>query len=167
MAQFPVNPHRFDPYKTFKFRVRWDGRIIPGICQISELKRTTDVVTHREGGDLSTFRASPGLTTYDPIVLIRGRTHDNEFEDWVNQVWSLTSGSGSEVKLSDFRKDILIELHNEAGRLVMGFQVFRCWPSEYSPISTLDSGDSSVLHESIILQHEGWIRDQDIKEPIE
>src|SRR5438034_6833915 len=31
MAEFTVNPQRLDPYKNFKFRVKWDGRYVAGI----------------------------------------------------------------------------------------------------------------------------------------
>ena len=87
MAQFTVNPQRFDPYKNFKFRVKWDGRYVAGISRVSALKRNTEVVEHREGGDPSVSRKSPGVTKYEAITLERGVTHDTEFEDWANQVW--------------------------------------------------------------------------------
>jgi len=167
MPQFTVNPQRFDPYKKFKFRIKWDGMYIPGVCKVSELKRTTKIISFREGGDPNTVHFSPGLTTYEPIVLMRGRTHDNEFEQWVNKVWNFGSGLGAEISLKDFRKDIAIELFNEAGQLAMRFHAFRCWPSEYSPLSPLNSDDNSTLYESIILQHEGWERDYDVEEPAE
>ncbi len=167
MAQFNVNPHRFDPYKQFKFRVKWDGRYVAGVATVSALKRTTEVVTHREGGDPSSVRKSPGQTTYEPIVLERGRTHDTEFEKWANKVWNFGSGLGTEVSLKDFRKDIIIELYNEAGQLVMAFKVYRCWPSEYVALGDLDANDTCVAFESITLQHEGWERDYEVKEPEE
>ena len=110
MVQFSVNPNRFDPYKQFKFRVKWDGRYVAGVCKMSSLRRVTEVVIHREGGDPSTARKSPGQTSYEPIVLMRGRTHDMEFEKWANKVWNYGSGLGAEVSLKDFRKDIIIEL---------------------------------------------------------
>lgn len=167
MAQFTVNPHRFDPYKQFKFRVKWDGRYIAGIAKVSGLKRTTEVVTHREGGDPSSVRKSPGQTTYEPMVLERGRTHDPEFEKWANKVWNFGAGAGSEVSLKDFRKNIIIDLFNEAGQKVMSFRVYRCWPSEYVALGELDANDTCVAFESITLQHEGWERDYDVKEPRE
>ena len=167
MSQFSVNASRFDPYKEFKFRVKWDGKYVPGICKVSGLKRATSVIVHREGGEPNAFHLSPGTTKFDPIVLERGRTHDLEFEKWVNKVWNWGSGLGSEVSLKDFRKDITIDLYNEAGQLVMAFNVYRCWPSEYIPISNLDGGESSVVYESIILQHEGWERDYEVGEPRE
>ncbi len=168
MAEFSVNPGRFDPYKEFKFRVKWDGRYIPGVCRVSGLRRTTEVVAHREGGDPSAPHFSPGKTAYAPIVLERGRTHDPEFENWANKVWSFGSGLGSEVSLKDFRKDIILELLNEAGQLVMAWKIYRCWPSEYRPISDLDgNGQSVVVMESLTLQCEGWERDVDVPEPVE
>src|SRR5260370_10410154 len=119
MAQFSVNPQRFDPYKNFKFKVKWDGRYVAGVSKISMLKRTTEVVKHREGGDPSTTRKSPGRTEFDAITLERGVTHDPEFENWANKVWNLANGFGAEVSLKDFRKDIIIEIYNEAGQKVL------------------------------------------------
>lgn len=167
MTQFTVNQQRFDPYNQFKFRVKWDGQYIAGVDKVSSLKRTTEVVCHREGGDPSSSRRSPGQTAYDPIVLSRGRTHDTGFEEWANKVWTLNSGLGSEVSLQDFRKDIIIELYNEAGQKVMAFIVYRCWPSEYIAVGELDAENTSVAFESITLQHEGWERDTAVTEPKE
>lgn len=104
MAEFSVNPTRFDPYKNFKFRVKWDGRYVAGVSKISGLRRTTEVIQHREGGDPSSSRKSPGLTEFAPITLERGVTHDPEFEKWANKVWALGAGRGAEVSLKDFRK---------------------------------------------------------------
>ena len=131
MAQFSVNAQRFDPYKNFKFRVKWDGRYVAGVSRVSPLRRRTQVLAHREGGDPSMQRRSPGVTSFDPVVLERGRTHDAQFEQWANKVWNLGAGLGNEVSLKDFRKDIIVELYNEAGQLVMAFKVFPCRPSEY------------------------------------
>ena len=166
-APFAVNPARFDPYKQCKFRVKWDGRYIAGISSVSGLVRRTEIVVHREGGDPSSDRRSPGLTNYDPIILKRGRTHDTAFEQWANKVWNFGSGLGSEVSLADFRKDIVIELYNGAGQLVMAWKVYRCWPSEYSPLGELDAMKSDTALETLTLQHEGWERDYEVTEPVE
>jgi phage tail-like protein len=109
MAQFSVNAQRFDPYKNFKFRVKWDGRYVAGVSKVGALKRTTEVVSHREGGDPSSQRHSPGQSKYEPIMLERGVTHDKDFEQWANKVWNYGSGLGVEVSLKDFRKDIIID----------------------------------------------------------
>ena len=104
MAEFSANPKRFDPYKNFKFRIKWDGRYVAGITKISGLRRTTEVIQHREGGDPSSSRKSPGLTGYESITLEGGVTHDPEFENWANKVWSFGAGPGAEVSLKTSAK---------------------------------------------------------------
>ncbi|MCB0585544.1 MAG: phage tail protein [Phaeodactylibacter sp.] len=167
MAQFSVNASRFDPYKNFKFRVKWDGRYVAGISKVGMLKRSTETVEHREGGDPSTVRKSPGQTKYEPITLERGVTHDTEFEKWANKVWNLGSGLGSEVSLADFRKDIIIEVYNEAGQVVLAYKVYRCWASEYQALPELDASANAVAIQTLTLQNEGWERDYDVTEPSE
>jgi phage tail-like protein len=139
-----------------KFLVKWDGKIIPGIIYVSELKRITEVLTHRTGGDPSIQRKSPGITNFEPIIIKRPRTFDKEFEQWVNKVWNFGSGLGSEVSLKDFRKDIVIELRDGNDKLLLAFKVYRCWPSEYIALSELDTEDTTVAMETLILQNEGW-----------
>jgi phage tail-like protein len=167
MAEFTVNSTRFDPYKNFKFRVKWDGKYVAGVSCVSALKRSTDVVEHREGGDPSTSRKSPGLTSYEPITLARGVSHDTAFEDWANLVWRLGAGMGTEVGLQDFRKDIVIEFYNEAGQLALAYKVYRCWVSEYQALPALDANTSEVAIQSIRLENEGWERDLSVPEPTE
>jgi phage tail-like protein len=167
MPQFTVNTNRFDPYKSFKFRVSWDGRVVAGVSRMSALVRTTDVVDHREGGDPSTSRKSPGRTTFEPITLERGVTHDSAFEDWANQVWRPGAGPGGEVALSSFRKDVRIELFNEAGQVVLAYKVYRCWVSRFQALPDLDANGTTVAIQSIVLENEGWERDPDVKEPKE
>ncbi len=167
MAEFTVNPHRVDPYKEFKFQVKWDGKAVAGVSYVSALHRTTEVITHRSGADLSLNRRSPGPTSYEPITLKRGVTHDTEFEEWANKVWRLGSAPGSEVSLADFRKDIVIDLRNEAGQIVKAYLVHRCWPSEYKALPDLDANTGAVAIETLVLQHEGWERDEAITEPTE
>ena len=167
MSEFPINPHRFDPYKNFKFRVRWDGRIVAGISRVSGLVRSTEVVEHREGGDPSIARKSPGRTTYGPITLERGVTHDTAFEDWANTVWTFGASLGGEIGLAGFRKDITIQLLNEAGQLVLAYNIFRCWPSHFQALPDLDANTNQVAFQVLTLQNEGWVRDRDVAEPIE
>jgi len=164
MALFKNNPNRFDPYKNFKFLVRWAGQPQPvaGVSKVTVLKRTTEVVKHRDGGDPSTSRKSPGRTEYDAITLERGVTHDEEFEKWANKVWNLQSGLGLEVSLADFRKDIQIDLMNEAGQVVLRYNVFRCWPSEYQALPDLDANANAVAIAKLKLEIEGWERDYDL-----
>jgi phage tail-like protein len=167
MAQFTVNATRFDPYKNFKFRVKWDGRYVAGISKVSALKRSTEVVEHREGGDPSLSRKSPGRTKYEPITLERGVTHDLEFEQWANKVWNFGSGLGTEVSLLDFRKDIILEFYNEAGQLAIAYKIHRCWVSEFQALPDLDANAHAVAIQTLKLENEGWERDIAVQEPAE
>ena len=167
MAEFPGNPTRFDPYKNFKFRVKWDGRYVLGVSKVSALKRTTEVVEHREGGDPSTSRKSPGRSKFEAITLERGVTHDLEFERWANKVWDFGAGLGSEVSLKDFRKDILLEFYNEAGQLALAYKIYRCWVSEYQALPDLDANANAVAIQHVKLENEGIERDIEVPEPTE
>ena len=167
MAQFSINTMRFDPYKNFKFRVKWDGRYVAGVSKVSGLKRTTEVVKHREGGDPSSSRKSPGRTEYEAITIERGVTHDPDFEAWANKVWNFGAGLGKEVSLKDFRKDLIIDVYNEAGQKVLSYNVFKCWVSEYQALPDLDANANAVAIQHIKLENEGWERDYEVVEPAE
>jgi phage tail-like protein len=167
MAEFTVNPTRFDPYKNFKFRVKWDGKYVAGVSKVSALKRTTEVVKHREGGDPSTSRKSPGRSEFDAITLERGVTHDIAFEQWALKVWQLNAALGAEVSLADFRKDIIVEFYNEAGQLAIAYKVYRCWVSEYQAQPDLDANANAVAIQHLKLETEGWERDLAVTEPTE
>ncbi|MEE9466234.1 MAG: phage tail protein [Candidatus Neomarinimicrobiota bacterium] len=167
MAQFSVNAERFDPYKNFKFRVKWDGKYVAGVSKIGALKRSTPAIEHREGGDPSTVRKSPGQTKYEAITLERGVTHDPEFEQWANKVWNYGSGLGAEVALKDFRKDIIIEVYNETGQLALAYKVYRCWASEFQAMPELDANGKAVAIQTLKLENEGWERDYEVSEPSE
>jgi phage tail-like protein len=163
MAQFAVNTHRFDPYKPFMFRVKWDGKSVAGLSKMSALRRTTDPVTHREGGDPSHERKSPGVTKYDAVTLERGKTHDPEFEAWANLIHSLDSP----ISLRNFRKDVVVDVYNEANQLVLSYKLFRCWVSEYTALPALDAATAAVAIESLKIELEGWERDEAVAEPAE
>jgi phage tail-like protein len=169
MAQFTVNnnPQRFDPYKNYKFRVKWDNKYVAGLSKMGPLKRTTEVVKHREGGDPSSSRKSPGRTEYDAITFERGVSHDLEFEAWAEKVWGVSAGLGAEVSLKDFRKDLYIEVYNEAGQLALAYTIFRCWVSEFQALPEFDANANSVAIQHIKIENEGWQRDPAVKEPSE
>jgi phage tail-like protein len=164
MPEFTKQPLRFDPYKNFKFRVKFNTNpdYVAGVCKVGALKRTTEVVEHREGGDPSTPRKSPGRSKFDPIMLERGVTHDTDFEAWATKVWNF---QGVESSLADFRKDVIIDVFNEAGQKVISYHVFRCWVSEFQSISDLDANANAILIQHIKLENEGWIRDISVQEP--
>jgi len=163
MAQFTVNATRFDPYKSFMFRVKWDGQYVAGLSKMGALKRSTDPVIHREGGDPTTERKSPGKSKYDAVTLERGVTHDPAFEQWANLVHSLKDP----ISLKNFRKDVTVDVFNEADQKVLSYHLFRCWVSEYQALPALDAGTAAVAIETIKLELEGWERDVSVTEPTE
>ncbi len=148
-----------------KFRVKWDGKYIKDIIEISGLSRTTEVLLYRAGLHPSRNLRSPGATFYEPIVLTRRRKHDSDFEKWVNKVYNWQGGSGNEVSLKDFRKDIVIDIFNSDGQKTMSFMVFRCWPSEYSALSPLNISQRDEGLEILTLEHEGFMRDYEVVPP--
>lgn len=161
MAPFTVNATRFDPYKLFNFRVRWDGVYVAGVSKVSALTRTTEPVVHRDGADPSHERKSPGITKFEAVTLERGVTHDPAFEAWANMVHSLASP----ISLRNFRKDVMIDVFNEAGQLALTYQLLRCWPSEFHAIPELDAGTAAVAIQMLKLENEGWSRDVSVTEP--
>ena len=171
MAEFTVNATRIDPYKNFKFRVKVDNAYVAGVSKVSALKRTTEVVKHRKGGDPSTSCKSPGRTEYEAITLERGVTHDLVFEQWANKVWDYQNAQAQnadqEVSLADFRKDVIIDFFNEAGQKVISYHVYRCWVSEYQALPDLDANANAVAIQHLKLENEGWDRDPAVVEPKE
>jgi phage tail-like protein len=163
-TQFVVNATRFDPYKNFLFRVRWDGKVVAGISKVSILKRSTEPVLFREGGDPSSSRITPSVWKFEPVTLERGVTHDPEFEKWANLIWSIDGNAA--ISLKNFRKDIILELLNEEGMVAKAYNLYRCWVSEYQALPELDANAHVVAIEKLVLQCEGWIRDPNIVEPL-
>ncbi|MFZ4476679.1 MAG: phage tail protein [Saprospiraceae bacterium] len=165
MTSFVVNTHRFDAYKNFLFRIIWDGRYVAGVNKIGTLKRVTEVIKFREGGDHSSSRKMPGKTEFEAVMVEQGLTHDTEFEKWANKVWNY--GPGERVSLKDFRKEITIEVYNEAGQKVMAYNLFRCWISEFNALPELDANGNAVAIRSMKIENEGWERDYAVTEPSE
>jgi len=163
MAQFTVNTNRFDPYKNFMFRVKWDNKYVAGVTKMGALKRSTDPVVHRDGADPSHERKSPGKSKFDAVTLERGVTHDPEFEKWANLVHSLDNP----ISLRNFRKDVIVDVFNEANQKVLSYKLFRCWPSEYQALPQLDASAAAVAIETLKLELEGWERDESVTEPTE
>jgi phage tail-like protein len=163
VAQFTVNATRFDPYKAFMFRVKWDGQYVAGLSRMSALRRTTAPVLHRDGADPARERKSPGVTRYEAVTLERGVTHDPEFERWAN----LVHATANPISLRNFRKDLMVDLFNEAGQKVLSYKLFRCWVSEYQALPQLDAASAAVAIESIKIELESWERDPATVEPAE
>jgi len=162
---FVTNAHRIDPYKNFKFRLLWDQKVVLGVSKVGALKRTTEVVTHRDGGDNSRDHKSPGRTSYEGITMERGITHDPEFEAWANLIHP-ASGDAS-MDLVNFRKDVTLEFMDEMGHVAKRYFLYRCWVSEFTAMPDLDGNANAVAIESLKLELESWERDLETKEPDE
>ena len=163
---FPVNAHRFDPYRTFKFEVLIEGKAVAGLRKMTPLKKTTEAVGWRTAGDPTHERRLPGATKYDPITLEQGLTHDPVFEEWANLVNNIQGDSGMSLKA--LRKDITINVMNLQGKIAMSYKVYRAWVSEYQALPDLDAGTTNKVGiQTIKLEHEGWERDVGVAEPAE
>jgi len=168
MAQVSATAKRVDPYKNFRFRVKFSDSTgyIAYVSKVSGFKRSTEVIKHRHGGDPATSYKLPGRTEYDPLTLERGVTPDLAFEQWANKTWSFRNAAGGlETSLQDFRRDITVDVFNEAGQKVLSYQVFHCWVSEYQPVSDFDANANAVSIQHIKLENEGWVRDLDVVVP--
>ena len=165
MAKFTVNATRFDPYRNFKFRVKFDNQYVAGLNKCGALKKTTESTEWYESGDPSTPHKLPGKTKYDPITLSAGVTHDATFENWANLVNNFQGDAA--ISLKNFRKDVIIDVFNEADQVVISYHVFRCWVSEYQALPELDAGGNAVMIATIKLENEGWLRDVSVTEPVE
>lgn len=162
---FTVNAHRFDPYKNFRFQLRWEGRAVMGVSKVGALKRTTEVVSYRSGGGNTFDFKSPGRTKYESVMLERGVTHDHEFERWASQVHSHEGASIADLR--NYKKDITLELMNLRNQIAIRYFLFKCWPSSYTALPDLDAGQNAVAIESMTLEVEHWARDPDTTEPDE
>jgi phage tail-like protein len=162
---FVKNAHRVDPYKTYKFRVLWDGKPVLGVSKVGQLHRTTNVVTYRAGGENSTDHKSPGRTTYDGLTLERGITHDPEFEKWANLIHPLMGDVA--MDLVHYKKELTLEVMNEKGQVALRYFLHGCWVSEFTAVPALDASANAVAVEVIKIELDGWERDPATQEPDE
>jgi phage tail-like protein len=164
---FTVNSTRFDPYKSYRFLVYFGTSTTPvaGVSKVTGLKRSSDVIDYKEGGN-AIIRKGLGRTKYEAITLERGVTHDDEFALWADAAQALDTGAPT-TKLADLRRDVRIELLNEAGKAVHRYKLYRCWVSEYQALPDLDSGGNAIALEHIKLENEGWEHDATLGEPDE
>lgn len=164
-TEFPKAAYRYDPYKNFRFRLKWDGKYVAGVSKCSSLTRTTQVITHPDSGDPITPRRMPGQSEYQAITLERGVTHDPVFVQWAYNVWDYTTTK--DASLQDFRKDIVLEVYNESGQKVITYNLFRCWPSEFTALPELDGNGDALAIQTLKLENEGCERDDSVTQPTE
>jgi phage tail-like protein len=163
---FPANAHRYDPYRTFMFQVVIDGKPVAGLKKMSVLKKSTEAVKWRSAGDPTHERVMPGGTSYEPITLEQGLTHDPVFENWANLVNNIQGNAA--MSLVNYRKDIVLNVLNLQGTIAIAYQVKRAWVSEFQALPEFDAGTMNAVGiQTITIQHEGWQRDPAVPEPAE
>lgn len=162
MARMTPQTNRFDPFRTFRFKVKWDNLYVAGLTKMGALKRTTELVEFREAGENITSRKMPGKTSYQAVTLEAGLTYDTAFQDWANLVNDFASHSIT--SLSDFRKDIIVDVFNEAGVKAISYSLHRCWVAEYQALPDLDAGANAVAITTIKLEYEWFERDAAVVE---
>lgn len=163
---FTVNANRRDPYKNFKFRIKNEaGVTVLGVHKASALKRTTEVVRHRNGNDNSHDSPSPGRTSYEGLTLERGITHDVEFERWANLVHPFAGDPA--MDLVNYKQELTLEVMNEKGHVALRYFLHECWVSEFTAIPELDANANAVAVEMIKVELAGWERDVGTVEPDE
>lgn len=163
MARMTPQTNRFDPYRTFRFRIKWDSLYVAGMTKMGALRRTTEMVEYREAGENITSRKLPGKSSYAAVTLEAGLTYDTAFEDWANLVNDFASHSIT--SLADFRKNITVDMFNEANQKALSYNLFRCWVSEYQALPDLDAGANAVAITTIKLEYEWFERDKSVVEP--
>ena len=164
MAEFTVNATRFDPYKNFKFRVKWDGRYVAGVSKVGRAQ------AHDRGRQAPRRRrpeqqpqvAGPHRVRGDHA---RARRHPRPRLRAVGQ-------QGLELRLRPRRRDLaqgLPQGHHHRG-LQRGraarrspTSVYRCWVSEYQALPDLDANANAVAIQTIKLENEGWERDYAVR----
>jgi phage tail-like protein len=164
---FPVNAHRHDPYRTFKFQVLLGGVTVAGLSKMGAIKRTTEAVKWRSAGDVSSQRVMPGGSTWEPVSLEQGLSHDPVFEEWANQVNNVVDGDAG-MSLLNYRRDVVINVMNLQGVPVISYVLRRAWVSEFQALPEFDANNMNTVGiQSIIMQHEGAFRDTAVVEPAE
>jgi phage tail-like protein len=166
MANLNPSTNRYDPYKNFKFQILFENKVVAGVSKVSALTRSTEVVSHRIGGDHSTDRKSPGQSKFEAITLERGVTQDPTFEEWATKVWNYNGGQGGESALANFRKDITLQVCDESGKVVLVYHIYNCWVSEYQALPELDSSANAIAIQHIKIENEGWERDTSVVDPL-
>jgi phage tail-like protein len=165
MVQFAVNTHRLDPYKNFKFRVKWDNQYVAGLSKMSSIKRTTETIEWREAGGPSVIRKMPGRTKFEAVTFEVGLTHDRQLLAWADLV-NNPQGDAA-MSLKDYRKEVTVEVMNMQATPVMAFVLHRAWVSEFQALPEMDANANAVAITTLKLEYEGFSLSDQPTEPAE
>jgi len=157
MPKFTIKRQSNDPYRNFKFRIQIDNKYVAGLSKCDIPNKTPEKVVRRGIGNPSAIHKLPGKTKSEAITLATGITHDTSFEDWANLVNNFQGDAA--MSLKNFRKNIIIDVFNEANQKTQSYHVYNCWVSEYQAVPDLDAGVNAVMIQTIKLENEGWDQD--------
>jgi phage tail-like protein len=146
----------YDPYRKFKFLVKWNNAVVMAVHKVSSITKSIDPIDWRTGGDSNFSAKVPGLTKWEPITLERGLSADTAFQEWMVLVNKYTkAGLGADEAVHAFRKNLNIEMYSLQNELVMTINVYNAWPSKLT-IADFDAKANELAIEHMELQNEGW-----------
>jgi phage tail-like protein len=150
----------FDPYRTFKFRVRLDGRVIAGVRKVSALARSVATTEVKEAGDAMGARLMPGPVSWDEVTLEQGWSADTTLERWADEVINLHLNPGG---ARGFKRTVFIDVFDLAASATGGtprtsWRLERAWVARYVAMPELDADAGGVGIRSVSLRHEGFER---------
>jgi phage tail-like protein len=157
----PPRASQFDPYRTFKFRVRLDNAVIAGVTKVSALGRSVGANEVKQGGDMLAPRQNPSAVTYDEVTLEQGWSADTALERWANSAAKLQA----DPMVRRFKRTVYIDVFAADGNPNAGggaplasYKLHRCWVSKYVALPDLDADGGGIGIRSVTLKHEGWER---------
>lgn len=128
-----VNPNRNDPYKNFKFRVKFGGKIVVAATSASGLRKI------------------PGMHKNGTITLKRGVIPDSGFAKWVNQTAQPDHAANSAGGLhKPTRRTFVVEMRDETGGKTGEWKLHSCKVRAVNPSRSKNSNGI----ESLTLQAE-------------
>lgn len=153
----PARASQFDPYRKFKFRIKFNNQPVAGLTKCSALTVSVESKEFRSG-DMDSFKHKlPGMVSFEPITLEQGVTADKTFEAWATAMSNYLANQGADAEKTpdDFRKDVDIEVYNLDNQMVKAYRVFQCWVSKYTAVPDLDAMSGDFMIQTLVLENEG------------
>ncbi len=132
---------RLDPYNGYNFSVELDGITRAGFRECSGLENSQNAGEYREGTDKNlAVRKLPGLVTHSDITLSRGVTSDSKLWEWREKVMT------GNVE----RHDISIILLDDNGNAKITWNLFDCWPRQWTGPSLNATTDDLAVEQLVL-----------------
>jgi phage tail-like protein len=132
---------RLDPYSGYNFSVELDGITRAGFRECSGLENSQNAGEYREGTDKNlSVRKLPGLVTHSDITLSRGITADSKLWEWREKA----------MKGNVERHDISITLLDNSGNAKVTWNLFACWPRQWTGPSLNATADDLAVEQLVL-----------------